>query len=267
MKIRVLTSIIGLCIFLPILIFANGPVFRVFYSLISAIVAFEVVRCVDVAKKYALSLPMIALGFGLPLFAGCSESGVLAIIFIFILYFMFSLVFNSGSISLAEVGASFTTVLYCAISFSCVILLRENFSWAFFMVYIGAWVCDTFAYLTGMICGKHPLIPKVSPKKTVEGATGGTVATIIAFVVFGYIMESYTDYSVRYILMAILGLICAVAAQLGDLIMSAIKRCYAIKDFGRIFPGHGGVLDRFDSTLTLSPLLFVAFSFFKILYL
>jgi len=119
-------------------------------------------------------------------------------------------------------------------------------------VFIGAWVTDTFAYFTGMLLGKHKLIPDVSPKKTVEGSIGGTLFCAVAFVVFGVITNTWFGTDANFLLLAIGGVFIAVIAQIGDLIMSVIKRHYGIKDYGKIFPGHGGMLDRFDSVLIVS---------------
>ena len=123
------------------------------------------------------------------------------------------------------------------------------------MVFLGAWICDTFAYFTGVLIGKHKLIPEISPKKTIEGSIGGIIFTIIGFIVYGLIMNSFFEAQLSYVYLAILGLALSVVSQVGDLIASAIKRQYSIKDFGNIFPGHGGVLDRFDSVMLSAPVL------------
>ena len=103
-----------------------------------------------------------------------------------------------------------------------------------------------------MLFGKHKLIPDVSPKKTVEGSVGGTLFCAVAFVVFGVIMNTWFDTDANFLLLAVGGVFMVVIAQIGDLIMSVIKRHYGIKDYGRIFPGHGEMLDRFDSVLIVS---------------
>jgi phosphatidate cytidylyltransferase len=124
-----------------------------------------------------------------------------------------------------------------------------------YFIFIGAWATDIFAYFSGMLFGKHKLIPAVSPKKTVEGAIGGTLFCIIFFVGFGAIINYFTQYNISLITLVIAGLLSALVAQIGDLAMSVIKRTYGIKDYGTIFPGHGGVLDRFDSILAVAVVL------------
>ena len=142
----------------------------------------------------------------------------------------------------------------------------------YLLAFVGAWVPDTFAYFTGCLFGKHKLIPDVSPKKTVEGAIGGIVFCTIAFVVFALVynrlllsdptqvnampVESFRALPVW--LMAIVGVLSAVVSMIGDLSMSVIKRHYGVKDYGKILPGHGGFLDRFDSVLAVAVILAVA---------
>ncbi|MBQ8214245.1 MAG: CDP-archaeol synthase [Clostridia bacterium] len=131
---------------------------------------------------------------------------------------------------------------------------------------MGAWVTDTFAYFCGMLFGrggKHKLIPDVSPKKTVEGSIGGTVFCILAMVIFGIIINSIADLRANYIVLIGAGLLASIVSQIGDLCMSVIKRTYGIKDYGKLFPGHGGVLDRFDSVLAVAIVLAALCSFFN----
>ena len=106
-----------------------------------------------------------------------------------------------------------------------------------------------------MLIGKHKLIPEVSPKKTIEGSIGGTLFCVLSFVVFGIVVDSFFGTNANLIFLAISGVFVAIVAQMGDLIMSLIKREYGIKDYGKLFPGHGGVLDRFDSILAVSLML------------
>ena len=112
--------------------------------------------------------------------------------------------------------------------------------------------------------GRHKLIPDVSPKKTVEGSIGGIVFCMLAMLLFGVIVErAVPEIQANLWLFVVSGLVVSVVAQIGDLCMSVIKRSYGIKDYGKIFPGHGGVLDRFDSVLAVSVVLLVFTSFFN----
>ena len=112
--------------------------------------------------------------------------------------------------------------------------------------------------------GKHKLIPDVSPKKTVEGAIGGVVFCVLAMVVFGLVVNNIkSGLRANYLMLIVGGLLASVVSQVGDLCMSVIKRNYGIKDYGKLFPGHGGVLDRFDSVLAVSIVLASFCSFFN----
>jgi phosphatidate cytidylyltransferase len=129
-------------------------------------------------------------------------------------------------------------------------------------ILIIGFVTDTSAFLVGRKIGKHKLAPAISPKKSLEGAISGTLFAAIATVIYGIILNSYFSYDFNYFLFIILGLIGSIAGQCGDLTASMIKRRVNIKDFGKILPGHGGILDRFDSILFIIPIVyFFAFIF------
>ena len=139
----------------------------------------------------------------------------------------------------------------------------------YLLAFLGAWVTDVFAYFTGVLLGKHKLIPDVSPKKTVEGAIGGVVFCTLSFVGFGLLYNHFWaadgEKTIPLVAMAIVGFLVSIVSQVGDLSLSLLKRKYGIKDFGKIFPGHGGVMDRFDSVLAVSVMLTVCFVIFTIL--
>ncbi|MNI47465.1 Phosphatidate cytidylyltransferase [compost metagenome] len=122
---------------------------------------------------------------------------------------------------------------------------------------MGAFASDTFAYFIGSKFGKTKLCPDISPKKTVEGAIGGILGVMITYCVITYIANTYfmMDFNIIYILLA--GVIAGISGQFGDLSASAIKRYCKVKDFGNLMPGHGGILDRFDSILFVAPIIYI----------
>jgi phosphatidate cytidylyltransferase len=179
---------------------------------------------------------------------------------VYLIYLFTVAVFRRGKMAWGEVSTAFTGVLYIAAAFASLALLRHNTrngEYLYLLVFFGAWVTDTFAYFTGRFFGKHKLNPEISPKKTVEGSIGGILFCILSFVGFGLVMQFAYGKQVNYIMLCVAGLICSFVSQIGDLITSLIKREHGVKDFGKIFPGHGGVLDRFDSVLAISPVLLI----------
>jgi phosphatidate cytidylyltransferase len=135
---------------------------------------------------------------------------------------------------------------------------REVGAYIIALAFIISWVCDAGAYFTGVLFGKHKLIPEISPKKTVEGAIGGIVIATLVYLLFGFVLDKLVDgMTVNYILLAVFGVLLSICSQLGDLVASLLKREYGVKDYGRVFPGHGGVMDRFDSTISVSAVLMI----------
>ena len=124
------------------------------------------------------------------------------------------------------------------------------------LVFLSAFGTDIMAYFTGMAIGKHKLCPNLSPKKSVEGAVGGVVGSIVFCGLFGWLV--IPDMLTECLIIGALG---SVVAQLGDLSASAFKRQMGIKDYGNLIPGHGGILDRFDSVMFTAPLVYYAIAF------
>ena len=162
-----------------------------------------------------------------------------------------SLLFNFGKANLVMTLTSVFGGVILPLMFSLVIPLRtaEKGDFLILMPFIAAWMTDSGAYFAGSFFGKHKLCELISPKKTVEGAIGGIIACIISLVLFAYFIK----LDVNLIAFGAISLVLSVLAQVGDLSFSIIKREYNIKDYGFIMPGHGGVLDRFDSTMFTIP--------------
>ena len=125
------------------------------------------------------------------------------------------------------------------------------------LVFLMAWITDGGAYFVGSKLGRHKLIVRVSPKKTVEGTVGGVISCIIFTVVFGFIAGMVTSAVPNYPALIIMAALVSIVSQMGDLIASLFKREFGIKDYGNVFPGHGGVMDRFDSNIVVAPFMFI----------
>jgi phosphatidate cytidylyltransferase len=172
-----------------------------------------------------------------------------------------------GKVTFAEVGELFLVSVYIVAAFNAIIDVRDfafGGKYLYILIFAGAWITDIFAYFSGVLFGKHKLIPEVSPKKTIEGSIGGTLFCVISFIVFGLIVDGFFSMNANFIFLAISGLVVSILAQIGDLIMSVIKRHYNIKDYGKFFPGHGGILDRFDSVIAVTLILSFICTYFNL---
>lgn len=171
---------------------------------------------------------------------------------------MFVYVFGFPKFSAEQVTCTYFSFIYAPVMLSFIFLTREldNGIYLVWMVFICSWISDTFAYLTGIMIGKHKLAPKLSPKKSIEGSVGGIVGAALVGAAFGAYMDSLLAIGNLAIVLAIVGGVGSVISQIGDLAASAIKRNHDIKDYGNLIPGHGGIMDRFDSVIFTAPITY-----------
>ena len=172
---------------------------------------------------------------------------------------MCSFVFCYPKYHANQIIAAFFGVFYVSVMLSCIYQTRElpGGRYLVWLIFLCSWGCDTCAYCVGMLFGKHKMTPKLSPKKSVEGAVGGVVGAAILTIIYGFIFKGHMGADNAYIFM--MAGICAAGALLsmvGDLAASAIKRNFEIKDYGKLIPGHGGIMDRFDSVIFTAPVIF-----------
>lgn len=179
---------------------------------------------------------------------------VLALGYIMIL--VGALLIIKKQIKLQDLMITLLGYIYIPVFISHISLLSMEGSVFIWLVFIFAWGSDTFAYFAGVTFGKHKLIPEISPKKTIEGSIGGILGSVLLTVLFA---QYFGEQSIGYFIpLAIIG---SIVSQVGDLFASAIKREFGIKDYGNLIPGHGGVLDRFDSILFTAPLTYYGITF------
>ncbi|MBQ7354792.1 MAG: phosphatidate cytidylyltransferase [Clostridia bacterium] len=276
MKTRIITAIVAILIFVPVLIFSDTIVFPIAVGLLAVMAAWEMISCIGMKKNFAavvLSLAataaaMVGAGY-LSRTGGTDRFEQLLLTFTYVyLFLMLTLsVFSKGKLKVSRALTAAGMIFFIVFGFSSVVLLREepHGGYLYLLIFLSAWVTDTGAYFTGVFFGKHKLIPDVSPKKTVEGAIGGVVFCVLTFVAFGAIVGKISDLTPHYLRLALVGAVVSVVSMIGDLIASLIKRKYGVKDYGWIFPGHGGVMDRFDSVLATAPFLFMFADSLKLL--
>lgn len=261
-------------LFAVLIAFSGTLLFPIALAVLAAIALGEIANCIGFLRTWWISIPIMTLGaaavilawfFDADLFVKYACFGALVIM---ICVFAAS-VFARGKFNFSELSALFVCTVYIVAAFASIVLLRRSpdGEYLYLLVFIGPWVCDTFAYFTGFLFGRHKLIPEISPKKTIEGSIGGMVFCTASYLLFGFIVESLGGHDANYILLAVAGFSVSVVSQIGDLIASLIKRQHNIKDYGRIFPGHGGVMDRFDSVLPTAILLYIICSVSESAYL
>lgn len=258
---RIITSIVAVCVLVPVLFLSGTPVLPVAIALVTVIAVYEMLKCMGLHKNPALAIPPYIAAASAPLmlrylgdktdFATiCFIAAVVYLVITFI-----AIVWSHGRLAFSEGMSAFLLCAYIIAAMNSILYVRDfddSGRYVYLLIFMGAWMTDIFAYFTGVFFGKHKLIEDVSPKKTIEGSIGGIVFCSISFVVFGIVVDTFFDRDANILFLALSGIAISVISQVGDLIMSVVKRHYGIKDYGKLFPGHGGVLDRFDSVLAVS---------------
>ncbi len=177
------------------------------------------------------------------------------------LAFLFVYVFTFPKYHANQIMSAMFSFLYGPVMLSFLYLLREGFEDGIYLVwfvFLASWGSDTCAYCVGVLIGKHKMTPKLSPKKSVEGAVGGILGAALLFVLYThFVISQYTMTTLSLPLAAVLGAVGALISMVGDLAASAVKRDHGIKDYGKLIPGHGGIMDRFDSVIVAAPIVFL----------
>jgi phosphatidate cytidylyltransferase len=273
---RILTGVVGVLIMIPICFFSHTAVWPLLLTVFAFIAVAEMLSCLGLKKEKAFAIPAMLFAL-LPLICWLLSvylevSDAFRIIFLFSALFAFSeqmiSIFTGNRLHSEKLYAIIGTVLYVVISLTAISQIRfidhgnEEGKYIYLLVFFGAWISDTFAYFTGRAFGKHKLCPTISPKKTVEGSIGGIVANMIGFAGYAWVLRHFFEVSTNILFFAVLGALFSAVGQFGDLFASAIKRHYNVKDYGKLFPGHGGVLDRFDSTLAIALVMLMVYAAF-----
>ncbi len=251
LRIRVVSAFI----FVPLILigaYLGGPIF---FLMILALALFGGYEFGQILKKKgyrfihyvfvpSVLLLLVAAGYG-------QDCAMMAGVCCFVIFALHAVFFIFGRIDVDEMALSFFGLFYIGFTLSTMALIRANFTNGFFlicMVFLIQWMTDTGAYFVGSAFGRHKLMPKVSPKKSVEGAFGGILIAMIVLAVFNLIAEV-----LPMPLVLMMTFFASILGQIGDLFESALKRWADVKDAGTLIPGHGGILDRFDSLFFIAP--------------
>lgn len=249
---RIISAIIAAAIVLPIVIFGGMP-FNILVYLMASIALFELIR---MKKMRVFSLPSIFSYLALwllllPNFTITTNFSKMEVLLFFVLILLTSTVLSKNKFTFEHAGFLLLSVIYLGFGFYYFMEIRGYGLVYIFLPLLVIWATDSGAYFIGRAIGKRKLWPDISPNKTIEGAIGGIVCAIVVALLFKiFILIDLSLFEIMFIscLLAIFG-------QVGDLVESAFKRYYNVKDSGNIMPGHGGVLDRLDSLIFVFPIL------------
>ena len=275
MKQRIISSAAGLMILAVVFALFDTIVLNIAVAIVIAMAVYELI---EAAGQKNRPIAMTALFFSLviPFFSTRLLSNVLAsICFLFSLVLFCLMLRYHDTVHVEQLGFMFFFTMLIAFAITCFIYMRDVFGAAvgFYGVLVtlcGAWMSDTGAYFFGIALGRHKLAPKISPKKTVEGLVGGVVVALasqfIVALAYAQVCRYYgPPVQIDYLRLALVSPLISIISVVGDLSASVMKRQFGIKDFGNIMPGHGGVLDRFDSVLLVAPLVYNLFLYFPLI--
>ena len=259
-----LASGVVLVVIALIVMIAGGPVLAGTLLAVSLVGLHEWYRALGLETPKKLLSPLTAcgylaaIGYDLLLFFGF-QAYTMTVLTGMLILMMSVYVFTYPRYKTEEITGAFFGVLYVPVMLSCVYELRcmEDGVFLVWLIFLGSWGCDTCAYCVGMLFGKHKMSPRLSPKKSVEGAVGGVAGAALLGAFYGLAVGSRMQTETEHILP--FAFICAAGAlisMVGDLAASAVKRNHGIKDYGKLIPGHGGILDRFDSVIFIAPVIY-----------
>ncbi|MBR3570061.1 MAG: phosphatidate cytidylyltransferase [Oscillibacter sp.] len=262
MNSRILVAVVGIPLLILIILWAPDWLICAALCALAALAGFELQKCVSGESRSV----MTALSAALPAFTILwgfltAESPALLWAAEIMLLFAYA-ISQGGKVKFEQIAAALFAGIPIAYSFASFLRMESGGAPRALLLlpFVLSFSCDSGAYLAGSSFGRHKLAPIVSPHKTVEGAVGGLLGNVLGGLVFAFLFRRFGGGATGYLWVAALSLACGVVSQLGDLSFSLIKRQYGIKDYGRVFFAHGGVLDRFDSVLFVAPVAEFALS-------
>lgn len=277
MLVRTITGLSAALLAIAAMVWLQTPLLLCLVTLFVVIASHEICHAVHMKNKAMIVVVMVVAGIippaltywhQLPLRLQALDFPLLLGYFILLVVLMiakyektrFSHILYALLASLAVPGSVATLVLSRdSIQEHTGALYEQNLAvWFLFFTLCSAWMVDVFAYFVGVKLGKHKLCPNISPKKTVEGAIGGLLGQVVMNVLFALMfnLAFLKNHQINLLTIALISLPLGMISMVGDLAASVLKRNYGVKDFGKIFPGHGGVMDRFDSLVFVAPVLF-----------
>lgn len=257
---RVAVALVGLPVLLYVIYGASAWAIPVALSALSAMGVYEALwstgflKCSPRVVAYSI---LVSAAVPFWVYAGSPAHYAQLVLLVYVIALFAENIASENTIGLGRLGGGFLLALFVPYFLSAFVHLRGMENWRFYVIFpfVTAFLSDIFALFGGMAFGKHKLAPKLSPKKTVEGAISGWLGAVGCCLIYGVVMQYVFQLEVNYLCLFLYGFLGGPVSQLGDLSFSYIKRQYGLKDFGNVFPGHGGVLDRFDSVIFCAPLI------------
>lgn len=263
-KQRAISAVI-LVIIAAITLYFGGAVTAIVMCAVSCIGVMELLRiydlhktCIAVIAYLATALYYICLYFE-------QNTFLMPVLVIYLLAVLAVYVFQYPTYHDKQIMVAFLALFYVSVMLSYVYQIRslDNGLILVLLIFVSSWGNDTCAYLVGRAIGKHKMSPKLSPKKSVEGLIGGILGAGVLGAVFGILYHNFVyEMALAPLIFAAIGAVGAIPAVIGDLAASAIKRNNDIKDYGKLIPGHGGILDRFDSIIFTAPIIYYMIIYF-----
>lgn len=273
MATRIISAMVGVVIGVTIICLSGTVVLPVSVALLSILGVFELYRAAGCLENRIMTGLAFVLAGSYPFITVYGNSSIICLVTTAVIMAMFASYMpyhrkmGYDKLSFGVLVPFLLSLSMCSI---CKLhaLTERHGAILILLTLCGAWIADSAAYFTGTFLGKHKLCPDISPKKTVEGFIGGVVFDGLFFMLFNFVYVTFfaKDCGVNYISSFFLGMICAALGTVGDLTASLIKRQCGIKDYGKIMPGHGGFMDRFDSVLFVAPFMYAYLSVINIYY-
>ena len=258
MKTRILAAVALLPLLLLIVLVAPKVCTAILFGAMASVAAYELLTGTGLVKHLRLNIYAMIMAMWCSIWSGLGLAYGWLLLSI-LLYWVVLM----AEVMISEMKLSFQTVAMCLVAGVILPLLLSSLvrihSWEkgrylVFVPFVFAFLSDTGAYFAGLTFGKHKLAPVISPKKTIEGVIGGVAATILGMVIYCAVLQMGFKMQVNYLLAVLYGAVGSVTSVFGDLCFSVVKRQTGIKDYGNLIPGHGGILDRFDSMMLAGPL-------------
>lgn len=259
---RILTAAVALALFIPVLWFSGTVVFPITVALLCVIAVYELYKCFGSKMKVMFGLSAM-IAAALPIIARYKSELIFGVCAVYFCMALGCQVFYYGKMPHDKMGFALLQTIIVILGFTCLVYVRDREEMRYLLIFVAAWGTDTFAYFTGRAFGKTKLCPEISPKKTIVGAIGGIIGCALCFAAFAFVCNTWFGTGYSYLTLVGLSIPLSISGQIGDLAASTVKRFFGVKDYGNLFPGHGGVLDRFDSILPITLFAFAVTEFIK----